>query len=101
MQEFINPELIILIPVMTTLGNVLKTNSVTRWKIPVILCSISVLVTGLYTFSVNPMVNYQSIFHNGFITVVQGLICALTAIGGHQTYKQLINNFGSGEDSVN
>lgn len=88
-QEFIKPELLILIPVLNVLGLIFKTSSIKNKYIPLILGIISVAITLIWSFStcgINEGIT--DILKIIFISITQGTLIAGTAVYAHQLYTQ-------------
>ena len=86
MTEYIQPELMILIPVLYLIGMGLKKSNVISDKyIPIILGVIGVLLSALY-FGVEEIAcNGESIF----TAITQGILCAGASTYANQIYKQV------------
>lgn len=83
-EEWVYPELAVLIPVLYGLGLMLKhMESINDKYIPVILTVVSVALSCLYilpSYGFNP--------EGVFTGIVQGIVCAAVAVYGNQLYKQ-------------
>ncbi len=85
MTEYIQPEIMLLIPVLYLVGYALKKLSfISDRFIPVILGGVGVMLAALY-FAVNGN-------GNAFMAVTQGILCAGASTYANQIYKQLIVN---------
>ena len=83
--EYIKPELLILIPALIGLGKIFKeTEKIKDNYIPLVLSSISILLTCLYILGTEGITAVSV-----FTAIVQGLICASGAVYGNQLYKQV------------
>lgn len=86
MTEYIQPELMILIPVLYLIGVALKKANVIPDKIiPIVLGVISVALTFCYFGFENIIVTGESIF----TAVTQGILCAGASTYANQIYKQI------------
>ena len=74
-QDYIKPELLVLIPVCWGLGLMIKSTPIDNRCIPAILCTSSVLLAGLYVSAAEP----QTLAMGVFAGVTQGVICWLAA----------------------
>lgn len=87
-QDFIRPELLILIPVCWGIGLMLKSTPVNNQWIPAVLCLCSVLLACLYVFSSANEAPPEGIFAG----VTQGVLCWLVA---WQSYDRIIKPGGN------
>lgn len=86
-QDFIRPELLVLIPVCWGIGLMLKSTPVNNQWIPAALCLCSVLLACLYVFSTATETPSTGIFAG----VTQGVIIWLVA---WQSYDKIIKPNG-------
>ena len=82
-DEYINPELIILVPVLNILGAILKNSKVKDHYIPICLSLVSILLSSLYILILHSF-SFINIFHG----IVQGLLCSSTSVYVNQLVKQ-------------
>ena len=83
-DEWVYPELTVLIPVLYGLGLMLKhMESINDKFIPAILTVVSVALSCLYIL---PLYGVSS--EGVFTGIVQGIVCAAVAVYGNQLYKQ-------------
>lgn len=86
MTEYVQPELMILIPVLYLIGCGLKKSNVIPDKyIPIILGVVGVGLSMLYFGIENIACNSKSIF----IAITQGILCAGASTYANQIYKQV------------
>lgn len=89
LQQYIQPELLVTIPLLYMLGLWLKRSA---WfkdeKIPLTLGGFGVLMALFYTLSTVQITNYQSLFSIGFSSLTQGLLCAGASVYVNQLWKQ-------------
>ncbi|MEF9969690.1 MAG: phage holin family protein [Ruthenibacterium sp.] len=89
LQQYIQPELLVTIPLLYMLGIWLKRSA---WfhdeKIPLTLGGFGILMALFYTLSTVPITNYQSIFSIAFAAITQGLLCAGASVYANQLWKQ-------------
>lgn len=86
-QEFVKPELFLLIPILMGIGSQMKAApSVPDWVIPFTLDLLGMLFAGIYVGAT--YASDMNIWMAIFTGATQGLLCALAAIGVNQTIKQ-------------
>lgn len=86
--EFIKPELLILIPVMFLVGKGIKKSNVPDKFIPMILGTLSVLLSGIYVFASEPILGSQAILTAIFTAFTQGILCAGASVYTNELIKQ-------------
>lgn len=83
-MEYINPELLILIPVIYVLGMVLKSMETVKDKyIPLILGVTGIVLAMLYSLTVSGFC--IEVFYTA---IVQGILVSAVAVYGNQLYVQ-------------
>ena len=87
-QEYIKPELLILIPVLYFIGIGIKKSAVKDTLIPLILGASGVILSGIYLFAAEAVIGTQAIFTAIFTAITQGVLCAATAVYTNQIIKQ-------------
>ncbi|MBR4152091.1 MAG: phage holin family protein [Selenomonadaceae bacterium] len=87
-QEFIKPELLVLIPVLLCVGAGIKKSNIQDTSIPLILGAVGVLLAGLYVFATDPVNGSQAVATAVFTAFTQGVLCAGASVYAHQIYKQ-------------
>lgn len=87
-QEFIKPELLILIPVLYFIGVGIKKSAIKDTLIPLILGASGVLLSGIYLFAAEEINGSQAVFTAIFTAITQGILCAATAVYTNQIIKQ-------------
>ena len=91
-QEFVKPELLVLIPVLYLIGTGFKKTTLIKDKfIPVILGLVGVLLTGLWVFATTPVSGAREIIRAIVTALTQGVLLAGAAVYANQVYKQLKN----------
>lgn len=85
MNEYIQPELLILIPVLVVAGKIFSDSDMVKNKyIPMLLGGFGIALSIVY------MISLYGLSLNGIFTgIVQGILCAGAAVYGNQIYKQL------------
>lgn len=87
--EFIKPELLILIPVLMILGKIIKDSVlIDSALIPLILGIVGIFLSALWVMTDSTVLSVQEILMAAFVSIVQGLLCAGTAVYGNQLYRQ-------------
>lgn len=89
-QEFIKPELLILIPVLYFIGMAIKKSPIKDTLIPYILGGAGVTLVFIYLMASEPVHNVQEVFTAIFTAITQGILCAAASVFANQLYKQAI-----------
>lgn len=85
MTDYIRPEMLILIPALVVIGKIFSDADMVKNKyIPMLLGISGVVLSALSTISL-----YGLSLDGIFSGIVQGILCAGTAVYGNQIYKQL------------
>ena len=102
-QDFIKPELLILIPVLLFIGAAIKKSNLKDALIPFILGAVGVLFAGLYVFASVEVKNAQDVATAIFTAFTQGVLCAGASVYANQLYKQAgkTNENNNGKDGGN
>ena len=87
-QEFIKPELLILIPVLYFIGVAIKKSKIKDNLIPFILGIIAILLTGVYLFAAEEINGSQAVATAIFTAITQGVLCAASSVYANQIIKQ-------------
>jgi FtsH-binding integral membrane protein len=87
-QDFIKPELLILIPTLLFVGAGIKRSNIKDNYIPLILGAVGVVFAGVYVFASEPVNGTQGIATAIFTAFTQGVLCAGAAVYANQIYKQ-------------
>ena len=87
-QEFIKPELLILIPVLYFIGLAIKKSPIKDAFIPVMLGGTGILLSGIYLFAAEEVIGSQAVFTAIFTAITQGVLCAAAAVYADQIIKQ-------------
>lgn len=87
-QEFIRPELLILIPVLYFIGMGIKKSAIRDSYIPLILGGAGILLAGIYLFSVEEINGTQAVATAIFTAITQGILCAAASVYTNQLIKQ-------------
>lgn len=85
-EEYITPELIVLIPVLYALGIAFKKSSFVKDKhIPVAVGGMGVFIAAVYEFSIMG-VSFDALY----AALIQGILCAAASVYGNQIIKQAV-----------
>lgn len=87
-EEYIKPELLILIPVLYLIGYAIKKSTIKDKFIPLILGAISVLLSALWIFANAPITTGAEIATAIFTAITQGVLIAGASVFVNQIAKQ-------------
>ena len=87
-QEFINPELLILIPVLYLLGEAIKKSAIQNKIIPLVLGVVSVVLCALWVFSTNEIAGSKEVLLAIFTSFTQGVLIAGASVYANQLLVQ-------------
>lgn len=87
-QDFIKPELLVLIPVLYFIGTAIKKSKISDNKIPFILGGIAILLSGIYLFAAEEIIGVQAVATAIFTAITQGVLCAAASVYANQIIKQ-------------
>lgn len=88
-EEFIKPELLILIPVLYLIGiGIKKSKKISDSLIPIILGGVGVLLSALWVFAMSDVSNGKEIAVAIFTAVTQGVLIAGASVYANQFIKQ-------------
>lgn len=88
-KEFIQPELLALVPALNFLGTVFKRSaSVPDKNIPLLLGGAGVLLSAVWVVGQNTPRDLSQVLAAVFTALVQGLLCAAGSVYLHQLMKQ-------------
>lgn len=86
MTDYIQPELLALIPVLTFIGQWLKERKTIPDKlIPVILGAAGIAGGIAWSLVNTPLTDAATVAATIFAGLVQGVLCAFASVGAHQT----------------
>lgn len=88
LNDYIKPELLVLIPVLYLLGAGVKKSGIKDKHIPLILGCVGVLLSGVYIFAQAPISTSQEVATAFFTAVTQGVLVAGASVYFNQIYKQ-------------
>jgi uncharacterized membrane protein HdeD (DUF308 family) len=87
--EFITPELLVLVPVLYIVGAFIKHSERCANKyIPITLGLIGVVLAVLYVLATSTLTSTQDWMLAAFTAIIQGILCAGTAVYTNQLIKQ-------------
>lgn len=89
-QDFIKPELLVLIPVLYFVGMAIKQSPIKDALIPLLLGAFGVSLSMIYVLATAPVDSIQAFFTGLFTALTQGLLCAAAAVYSDQVIKQAI-----------
>lgn len=87
-EEFIKPELLILIPVLNVIGLILKDSNFKNKLIPLTLGCTAILLAGVYVFATESVQDAQEVATALFTAVTQGILIAGASVYFNQLVKQ-------------
>lgn len=87
-KDFIEAELIVLVPVIYLIGAGLKKSKVSDKRIPLILGVLSIALCGLWVFATNNIANTKQAALALFTSITQGVLVAGADVYINQLYKQ-------------
>lgn len=87
-NEFIKPELLVLIPALYFVGIAIKKSNIKDNYIPLILGVFGIVLSCVYVFGTVEIDGTKSIMIAIFTAVTQGILCAGASVYANQIYKQ-------------
>ena len=94
-ENFIKPELLMLIPVLYLVGVAVKKSVVRDKAIPFVLGAVAVILAGLYVFATTDVSGAKAAVMAVFTAVTQGVLIAGTSVYANQIYKQIKKEEGN------
>lgn len=88
-EEFIKPELLILIPVLYVIGIGLKKSKLSDTLIPLVLGGIAIVLSAAWVIATSDITTLKDIAYALFISVTQGILSAGASVYVNQLYVQL------------
>ena len=88
LNDFIKPELVVMIPVLYLLGSALKTSPISDKYIPCLLGLTSVVFSLFYIVATSVFSGWQDVFMIVFSAFTQGILCAGASVYVNQLIKQ-------------
>lgn len=87
-QDYIKPELLVLIPVLYLIGAAIKKSKIKDTLIPLLLGAASVALSALYLFATTPVQGSQDVATAIFTAITQGIVIAGASVYANQIVKQ-------------
>lgn len=87
-QEYIKPELLVLVPVLYLIGVGLKKSALSDKWIPLVLGIAGVILSAVYVLATGEMANVRDWLLGGFTAVTQGILLAGASVYVNQIVKQ-------------
>lgn len=88
--NYIQPELLILIPVLYFIGiGVKKTSLIADKLIPIVLGAVGIVLATIYVLAVNGVTGWQQVMTAIFTAITQGILAAGASVYCNQIYKQI------------
>lgn len=88
-EDFVRPELLVLIPVLYLIGIAIKKSNLNDRWIPIVLGAAGVVLAGLYIFATTDMSGGKDAVMAIFVALTQGILTAGASVYANQIYKQL------------
>ena len=99
-QNYIEPELFILIPVIYLIGIAIKKSSVKDKFIPLILGGISIVLCAIWIFASCETYNATDVMFAIFGAITQGILIAGASVYFNQIAKQSTKNEGDDDNDT-
>ena len=87
-EEFIKPELLVLIPVLYIVGIELKKSKLPDNLIPLVLGGISIVLSAAWVIATSDISTLKDVAYALFISVTQGILSAGASVYVNQLYVQ-------------
>ena len=87
-EDYIKPELLVLIPVLYLVGLAIKKSNLNDRWIPIVLGAAGVVLAGLYIFATTDMSGGKDAVMAVFVALTQGILTAGASVYANQIYKQ-------------
>lgn len=87
-QEYIKPELLVLIPVLYLIGVGLKKSALSDKWIPLVLGIAGVVLSAVYVLATGEMADARGWLLGGFTAITQGILLAGASVYVNQIVKQ-------------
>lgn len=87
-QDYIKPELLILIPVLYCIGVALKKSRLPDRWIPLVLGGTSIALSALFVWATSNISGPPAIATALFTAITQGILAAGASVYAHQLYQQ-------------
>ena len=87
-QEFVKPELLVLVPVLYLIGAAIKKSGIKDKWIPLLLGGAAVVLAATYVFATSAVTTGRDIATAAFTAITQGILCAGASVYANQIYAQ-------------
>ena len=87
-QEFVKPELLILVPVLYLIGMAVKKSGIRDKWIPLLLGATAVVLAAVYVFATSEVGTGRDVATAIFTAITQGILCAGASVYANQVYTQ-------------
>ena len=87
-EEYVKPELLILIPVLYLVGLAIKKSNIADKFIPFLLGVVGVFLSGLYLFATEDINGSQTVATAIFTAITQGVLVAGASVYANELIKQ-------------
>ena len=91
-EEWIKPELLILIPVLYIIGVGLKKSKIPDKHIPLLLGVVSIVLSASWIFATSENSTWRDVAYVSFASVTQGILSAGASVYCNQLYIQAKKN---------
>ena len=91
-QQYLKPELLVLIPVLYFIGMAIKKSSISDNFIPVLLGSFGILLSVIYLIAMVDVNTYKDVAIMIFTGITQGILLAGGSVYVNQVIKQSSKN---------
>lgn len=88
LEEFIKPELLILIPVLYIVGIALKKSRIPDNLIPILLGIIAIVLSSAWVIASSDLYSLKDVAYAIFISITQGILSAGASVYINQIYVQ-------------
>ena len=87
-EEYIKPELLILIPVLYLIGIGLKKSKIPNKRIPLLLGCISIILSAVWVIATSNISTLKDVAYAIFVSITQGVLSAGASVFINQLYVQ-------------
>lgn len=88
LENFIKPELLILIPVLYIMGLGLKKSKLSDCLIPLVLGGVSIALSAAWVIATSDISTFKDVIYAIFVSVTQGILSAGASVYINQIYVQ-------------
>lgn len=90
--EYINPELLILVPVLYLIGMGIKKSAISDRWIPLLLGACGIILASIYVVAIDDLQTIKDVFVAIFIAITQGVLVAGASVYANQIVKQALKD---------